>query len=197
MTSFKSRDDVLTILVHLGYLAYNAFSKEVHIPNEKVRSMFSDVIQETDWTPVIDAIGASDALLKATWQKDAEAVAKGIDAVHMANTSVLAYNDENALSCAITLAYYNAVNEYTLIREFPSGKGYADIVFLPRKYSDKPEMIVGLKYNQSADGAIVQIKKQCYVKALEEYRGNLLLVGINYDKKAKRHFCIIEEWEKE
>lgn len=193
MTSFKSRDDVLTVLIHLGYLAYDADKREAYIPNEEVRTSFANAVQDTDWTPVVQAIRQSDRLLHYTWNGDAEAVAKGINEVHMANTSILEYNDENALSCVITLAYYNAVNEYTLIREMPSGKGYADIVFLPRKYSDKPAMVVELKYNQSPEGAIAQIKERQYTKALEDYKGDLLLVGISYDKEKKEHSCVIEE----
>ena len=108
----------------------------------------------------------------------------------------LKYNDENALSCVITLAYYNAANDYTLVREMPAGRGYADIVFLPRKYSDKPAMVVELKYDQSAEGAIRQIEEKNYAKALEEYKGNVLLVGINYDKETKKHSCVIMEWGK-
>lgn len=196
MTSFQSRDDVLTVLIHLGYLAYDRDRREVYVPNEEVRSAFSDAIQMSSWTQVIRTIQASDDLLKATWQKDADAVAKGIYEVHEANTSILNYNNENALSCVIALAYYNAVNEYTLVREMPLGKGYADIVFLPRKHSDKPAMIVELNYDQSAEGAIAQIKDRRYAEALEKYSGNILLVGINYDKEEKRHSCVIEEWEK-
>ena len=196
IVSFKRRDDVLTMLVHLGYLAYDSDTKEVYIPNEEVRGAFSTVIQDTDWTPVISALQASDALLRATWNRDAEAVAKGITEVHETNTSILEYNDENSLSCVVTLAYYNAVNEYTLIREMPVGKGYADIIFLPRKKSDKPAMVVELKYNKSAEGAIAQIKEKRYSEALKDYQGNLLLVGINYSKETKEHSCVIEEWEK-
>jgi hypothetical protein len=111
----------------------------------------------------------------------------------MANTSILQYNDENSLSCVITLAYYNAVNDYTIIRELPSGFGFADIVYLPRKHSDKPAMIVELKYNKTAKAAIDQIKEKKYPKSLQDYKGNLLLVGINYDKDTKKHSCVIEE----
>ena len=100
----------------------------------------------------------------------------------MENISILSYNDENALSCVITLAYYNAVNEYTLVREMPAGKGYADIVFLPKKYSDKPAMIIELKYDHTAEGAVAQIQEKQYMNVLEEYSGNVLLVGINYNK---------------
>lgn len=193
MTSFKSKDDILTLLIHLGYLSYDIDRCEVYIPNEEIRGEFKNAIEDTGWSQVINAIEASDKLLLATWQMDCGAVAAGIDKVHMENTSILEYNDENALSCVISLAYYNAVNEYTLIRELPAGKGYADVVFLPRRCSDKPAMVVELKWNKSADGAIDQIRNRQYMKALEEYRGNLLLVGINYDKEKKEHQCSIEK----
>ena len=116
--------------------------------------------------------------------------------MHRENTSILQYNNENALSCVVTLAYYNAVNEYMLIREMPSGKGYADMVFLPRKYSAKPAMVVELKYGKPARSAIAQIKERQYPEALKDFRGKILLVGISYDKD-KRYSCLIEEWVKE
>lgn len=196
MTSFKNRDDVLTMLIHLGYLAYDADTREAYVPNEEVRAAFARAVDDTDWTPVIQAIRSSDRLLKATWNKDADAVARGIDKVHRENTSILQYNNENALSCVITLAYYHAVNEYTLIREMPSGKGYADIVFLPKKHSAKPAIVVELKYVKSAEQAVGQIKKKQYPEALKSYQGNLLLVGVSYSKESKEHSCVIEEWEK-
>lgn len=197
MTSFKSRDDVLIALIHLGYLAYDADTREAYVPNEEVRTAFARAVMDTDWKPVVQAVLDSERLLKATWNKDADLVAESIDKVHRENTSILQYNNENALSCVVTLAYYNAVNEYTLIREMPSGKGYADMVFLPRKYSDKPAMIVELKYGKSAQGAIEQIKEKRYPETLKDYLGKVLLVGISYDKADKKHFCVIEEWEKE
>lgn len=194
LVNIKCRDDVLTILIHLGYLAYDKNTKEAYIPNEEVRTVYYDAIEDNGWTPVIEAVRASDRLLKATWEKDAEAVARGIEQAHMANTSILSYNNENALSCVITLAYYNAVNEYTLIREMPAGKGYADIVFLPRKCSDRPAMVVELKYDKTPESAIEQIKERQYPEALKEYQGKMLLVGINYDKESKTHDCVIEDW---
>lgn len=125
---------------------------------------------------------------------DAEAVARGIDAVHSVSTSILSYNNENSLSCVITLAYYSSKKDYTLIRELPTGKGFADMVFLPRKHCSKPALLIELKWNQSAKGAIAQIKKQEYVQALNDYKGNLLLAGINYNKKSKSHKCKIEQF---
>jgi hypothetical protein len=195
MTSFKSKDDVLTVLIHLGYLAYDETTNEAYIPNEEVRSAFERTIKRTDWTPVIDAINKSERLLKLTWAKESDEVAEYISEVHMQNTSILQYNDENSLSCVITLAYYNAINDYTVIRELPSGLGFADIVYLPKKHSDKPTMIVELKYNKNAKAAIEQIKEKKYPKSLQDYKGNLLLVGVNYDKDTKKHSCIIEDCE--
>jgi hypothetical protein len=195
MTKFRSKDDVITVLIHLGYLAYDADNREAYIPNEEVRYAFAKTIEETNWTPVVQAIKKSDRLLKLTWNRMADEVAECISEIHMENTSILEYNDENALSCVIRLAYYNAINDYTIIRELPSGMGFADIVFIPRKLSNKPAMVVELKYNKDAQSAIRQIKEKKYVKSLEEYQGNLLLVGINYDKETKTHECVIEEWE--
>lgn len=193
MTTFESKDDVLTLLVHLGYLAFDQKDSAVFIPNTEVRGEFRNAIVGEYWKDVIAALELSDRLLQATWNQDAETVAEILDVVHSENTSILTYNDENALSCVISLAYYNAMKEYTKIREFPSGKGYADIVYLPKKKSDKPALVVELKYDQSAEGAIAQIHEKKYVEGLGEYHGNLLLVGINYDKVSKKHTCVIEQ----
>ena len=196
MTSFRRKDDVETMLIHLGYLAYDINSKEAYIPNEEVRGVFFQAVKDTDWTPVVKALNRSEELLKHTWNMDETAVANAIDEIHMGNTSILNYNDENALSCVISLAYYSAVNDYTIVRELPAGKGYADLAFIPRKQSEKPAMLVELKYQQSAEGAIAQIKEKKYIKVFEEYAGLVLLVGINYDRHTKHHFCVIEKWEK-
>ena len=196
MTTFHSKDDVLTLLVHLGYLSYNTETKEVSIPNEEVRGEFYNAISTTKWDEVLKAIHDSETLLNKTWQMDEDAVAAGLDVAHMDLTSILSYNNENSLSCVISMAYYSARNNYTMIRELPTGKGFADIVFLPHKDSDKPAMIVELKWDQSAETAISQIKEKQYVSALEKYSGEILLVGINYDKDSKEHQCIIEKYQK-
>ncbi|MCI5510223.1 MAG: ATP-binding protein [Eubacterium sp.] len=193
MTTFKSADDVLTLLIHLGYLGYDYTAQEVFIPNSEVASEFYNAVEDTGWETVVRALQQSDRLLKNAWNKNAEAVAKGIEEAHF-ETSILKYNDENSLACVISLAFYSARAYYTEIRELPSGQGFADIVYLPRKkHQDKPAMIVELKWDKSAEGAIEQIKTKKYVKALEEYKGNLLLIGVNYSKDRKEHQCIIEE----
>lgn len=195
MTSFESKDDVLTLLVHLGYLAYDEATQSVFIPNMEIAGEFKNAIDGSKgWKRMAEILQDSEALLEATLNLDHETVAKGIDKVHAENISILSYNNENSLSCVITLAYFYARKNYILIREFPSGKGFADIVFLPVKSVKSPAIIVELKWNQSAQGAIAQIKDRKYVETLNGYSGEILLVAVNYDKKSKRHDCIIEKY---
>jgi len=194
MTTFNSVDDVLTLLIHLGYLTYNFEQATVRIPNEEVKGEFINSIEDLDdWSSVVNTIQKSHQLLQAIWNKEADVVAEAVQKVHEQNTSILEYNDENSLSCALSLALYAATDYYTIIRELPAGKGYADLVFIPRKkHQDKPAMVVELKWNKEAEGAIAQIKKKNYPSTLEEYQNNLLLVGINYEKKEKIYDCVIE-----
>ncbi|MCD7819830.1 MAG: ATP-binding protein, partial [Lachnospiraceae bacterium] len=194
LTSLKNKENVLTLLVHLGYLAYDEECKEVFIPNLEVADSFRLAVQDTDWSRVGTALARSDELLDATIRCDSRTVEDALDMIHSENTSILKYNDENSLSCAITIAYYTAKNYYEIFRELPTGKGFADLVFLPRRNVDKPAMIIELKYDKSADTAIRQIKEKRYSGKLSDYQGNLLLVGINYVKGSseKKHECIIE-----
>lgn len=195
MTTFQSKDDVLTLLVHLGYLAFEHESVSVFIPNAEIRGEFRNAIEGDYWNDVVASLEKSEQLLQATWNQDAQTVAELLDEAHSENTSILTYNDENSLSCVISLAYYNAMKEYTKIRELPTGKGFADIVYLPKKHSDKPALVIELKYDKTSQGAIAQIKKKRYTESLKEYHGNILLVGINYDKQTKKHSCVIEKYE--
>lgn len=193
MTTLRSADDICTLLVHLGYLTYDFYKNQVWIPNSEVSKEFINSIEDGGWEEVVKAIKASDELLKATLNRNEEKVAELIDKAHSDNTSILKYNDENSLSCVISLAYYSARKTYTIERELPAGKGYADLIFRPRKNNSNPAMIIELKYDKSAEGAIEQIKKKQYVDCLNNYSGEILLVGINYDKNDKRHTCKIEK----
>ena len=194
MTTFQNRDDVLTLLVHLGYLSYRWQDKTVSIPNKEVSQEYVNAISTMDWNEVIESVKDSKNLLEAMWTKDADAVAAGIDKAHK-EISSLQYNNENSLACTINLAFYFAREYYTIIREFPSGKGFADLCFIPRKmHTDKPAAVIELKWDKSAEGAISQIKDRQYVEGLKEFQGNLLLVGVNYDKDTKKHTCMIEEF---
>lgn len=193
MVTFVTKDDVLTLLIHLGYLTYDFYTKEVSIPNYEISEQFASTIKVMGWSEVADSLKSSDELLKATLNCDEEKVAELIDKAHSDNTSILKYNDENSLSCVISIAYYSARKTYIIERELPAGKGYADLVFRPRKNNSNPAMIVELKYDKSAEGALAQIKKKQYTDCLKDYSGEILLVGINYDKDSKCHNCRIEK----
>lgn len=194
MTSFKSASDVLTLLVHLGYLAYDSKTQEAFIPNEEVRDTFELSIMDGGWEDVYRAIQNSEKLLAATLAMDEMTVAKLIQSVHMENSSSLVYNNEVSLASVIQVAYYTASREYTLIRELPAGEGFADMAFVPKRASKKPALVVELKWDKSAEGALNQIRNKKYGAALKEYKGNMLLVGINYDRKSKEHQCRIEKF---
>ena len=191
MVTFATKDDVLTLLVHLGYLTYNAETKEIWIPNDEVMEQFISTVKVMGWGSVVTALGTSEKLLQATLSGDEETVAELIEQAHQANASILKYNDENALSCVISIAYYSAQKNYTLHREMPAGKGFADIVFEPNRNCNLPAMIVELKWGHSAEEAVEQIKRKDYLDCLQNYHGEVLLVGINYDKE-KHHTCKIE-----
>lgn len=192
MTTMKSRDDVLTLLIHLGYLAYNAGDKSVYIPNEEVHEEFIRAVTAGRHTEIAKLIRSSDLLLEATLNMDEEAVAAAIEEAHKAGTTPTFYNNEQALRSVIRVAYISCVEEYLKIDELPSGHGYADVVFFPRKTSSKPLLLVELKWNKTEAGAIRQIKNKDYPQALKGYGGDMLLVGINYDVKSKKHTCRIE-----
>ncbi len=195
MATFHSEDDVLTLLIHLGYASYDYDSKTVKIPNEEVRAEYVNSVSASNWGEVSKSLKNSADTLEAIWQKRPKQVAEAISQAHF-ETSHIQYNDENALSYTISLALYSARNFYMIYRELPSGKGFADLVFLPRKkFPEKPAIVVELKWDKDVSGAIAQIKNKEYCRSLEEYRGNVLLVGVNYDKKTKVHECIIEECE--
>ena len=194
MTTFQSKDDVLTLLVHLGYLSYRWTDKTVAIPNKEVAQEYINAISSLDWNEVITSVEASQKLLQALWNLDEKTVAAGIDKVHQ-EISILEYNDENSLSCVIHLAFYFAREYYTVIRELPTGKGFADVCFIPRKsHADKPAAVIELKWNKDAKGEIDQIHERRYTDGLKEYHGNLILAGINYNKETKKHSCKIEKF---
>ena len=197
MSVIRSKDDVFTVLIHLGYLTYDWEEGTCFIPNREVAGEMVNAIKANNWMPLKEALDRSRALLRATLDGDEKAVAHGIDTAHDENTSILSYNNENSLACVLTIAYYYARKDYVMYRELPSGKGFADIVLLPRKNVASPALVLELKFNKDADTAIDQILRKQYPARLEEYAGNMILVGIAYDKESKAHTCRIERFEKE
>ena len=199
MVTFNGKDDVLTLLIHLGYLGYNQVSQTAFIPNEEIRSEFLTALEVSKWNELAEFQRASEELLEATLDMDAEAVAEGIEQIHMNYVSVIQYNNENSLSSVLSLAYLSTMQYYFRpVREMPLGRGFADFVFLPKpQYAeDYPALLVELKWNQRAKTALAQIKEKKYAESLADYTGEILLVGISYDKKTKQHECVIESFEK-
>jgi hypothetical protein len=194
MSVVRSKDDVFTVLIHLGYLSYDWRKSECYIPNREVSGEMVNAVKANNWYPVVKALNASEQLLKATLNGDEAAVARGIDAAHDEHTSILSYNDENSLACVLSIAYYYAGNDYIIHRELATGKGFANLVLIPRKNVDSPAIVIELKYNKDADTAISQIKRKDYPAKITQYTDNLLLVGVNYDRETKLHECHIEKY---
>ena len=197
MVSFADKDDVLTLLIHLGYLAYDQRTQRAYIPNEEIRQEFRAATKRNKWNELIEFQQESEKLLEATWEMDAETVAEQIEKIHAEYTSVIQYNNENSLSSVLSIAYLSAIKYYFKpIRELPTGRGFADFVFIPKPlYRDYyPALLVELKWNKDAETALNQIKERKYPESLQQYTGDILLVGINYDKKEKVHRCVIEKW---
>ena len=196
ISEVRSRDDVLTVLIHLGYLTYDRREQECFVPNMEVAKELENAIKANNWKEVIDALTLSKNLLKATLRGNSDYVANALRSIHSEEASIFSYNDENSLACVLSLAYYYARNDYHIHREYMTGEGYADLVLIPRKNVSSPALIIELKYDKSTQAAISQIKARNYPQAVAGYTGDILLVGINYDKNTKQHECQIERWQK-
>ena len=192
LESITNKDNAFTYLIHLGYLSYDYEEQTCKIPNEEVRLEWVNAIDdEENYAPIMALIKASKKLLDATIEGNEEAVAKALNDAHAEVTSPLTYNDEHCFQSAICLAYFYANTRYTLVKELPTGKGYADLVLIPY-LPNIPAMVIELKHNKSAGSALQQIKEKNYCQALNNYKGDLLFVGISYDEKTKEHSCKIE-----
>jgi len=191
--TFRSRDDVLTLLIHLGYLTWNEEEGTAHIPNEEVRIEFRRILKGTDvnrkW---MELLGRSEKLLEDTIAGNEAAVCEAIEEIRGTQYAPTFYNDEQALRYVIKFAYIAAIDQYLKVEELPSGRGIADVVSLPKRRSPLPALVIELKWNRSSGGALQQIKERNYPAVLEDYGGETVLVGINYDEKKKEHSCVIE-----
>lgn len=197
MTTFFSKDDIFALLIHLGYLTFDRKTREAFIPNLEIAQEFLKAMDGPDWSGIAQALKRSSDLLKATWDLDGTAVAKGIAAIHDETASILKYNDENSLKCTVLMAYFSARAYYLPPSlEMPSGRGFADIVYLPRQNMHCPVLLIELKWKHSAQGAIAQMKEKHYADWIKENTEEILLVGINYDEK-KGHECLIEKYKTE
>ena len=198
-TSFANKDDVITYLIHLGYLGYEPKLKNAFVPNEEIRQELIRATKRRQWNELILFQQESEHLLNQTLAMDGDAVAQSIEKIHMDYASSIQYNNENSLSSVLAIAYLGAMQYYFKpIRELPAGQGFADFVFIPKpEYrSFYPALVVELKWNKIVQTALEQIKEKRYPESILSYTGDILLVGISYDKKDKSHQCKIERYNK-
>ena len=192
--TFTSKDDVLTLLIHLGYVTYDddGDSIAVSIPNEEVRREFDKILRRAKHQKLIELVERSDRLLEDTIAGNEEAVAATIEKVHETVFAPTLYNNEQALRYTIKMAYISCVDQYAKIEELPTGHGISDVVFIPQKRSNLPAMVIELKWNASAEGAMKQIRDRNYANVPLQMGEEVLLVGVSYDEKSRKHCCKIE-----
>ncbi|MDE6517253.1 MAG: ATP-binding protein [Acetatifactor sp.] len=190
LDSFQNKDEVITALVHLGYLTCS--EGKVRIPNREIAEAFANSVKKLSWGTVTKLLRQSKELLAATCGRDAAKVAALLESVHDDMHEFKEYNSEHTLKCVIHLAYYAAQDEYRLRFEEGTGKGIADCLMLPKRRGI-PGIVLELKYNRSAEEAVAQIRQKNYAQEVLQVADKVLLVGINYDKGTKEHQCIIEE----
>lgn len=196
MVSFRDKDDVITLLIHLGYLGYNQKRGKAFVPNEEIRFEFAMTTKLNKWSELLSFQKESRMLLESVLDEDTAAVSEMLERIHNQYASNIQYNDENSLSSVLTIAFLSTIDYYFKpIRELPAGRGFADFVYIPKpEYRGAyPALLVELKWNKTAETAINQIKEKRYAESLADYAGDILQVGINYDKKTKEHTCSIEK----
>ncbi len=197
MLNVSDNEELFTLLIHFGYLSYNPDSKQVVLPNQEIREEFVEALRGSkSHKELSELVRRSDQLLTSLWNKDEDAVAEGIEYIHNHKVAPNFYNNEQALRHVVRTALLGAIDHYVEIQELASGKGYADLVFIPRRNTNKPVIVVELKWDESAIAAIQQIKERNYPEALKDMSDEVLLVGISYDKTTKAHRCKIESYSK-
>lgn len=141
-----NRLEIYAAMIIYGFLSYH--NGELKIPNKELMLEFQKALKDDDFGYVAELVRNSDEILNATLDRNADAVAAYLHNIHNSEIPVLKYNDENSLSCVVTLAYLSARNKYRIEREEKSGKGFADFIFYPRR-KDLPGIIIELKANGS------------------------------------------------
>lgn len=193
-----NNEELFTLLVHLGYLSYDRDNRVAFLPNQEIREEFVEALRGSkSHKELSELVRASDKLIEAVWMRDEDAVAKGVEYIHNHKVAPNFYNNEQSLRSVVRTAFLGAIDHYIEIQELTSGKGYADLVFIPRRNTNHPLLVIELKWNDTPDAAITQIKNRDYPEILKPLAGEVLLVGINYDSKTKEHSCIIESITKD
>ncbi len=194
-SAFKSKDDVFTYCIHLGYLSYDSGTGLARIPNYEVRLQWLAAVKSLDrFSETRKILRISRQLIENIIHGRDDMVAQSLEAAHREVTSSLSYNNEQSLQSAIMLSFIAARDSYTIIPEFPSGDGYADVVLVPYKPKrNEPAIVVELKVDSAVETGLDQIRRRKYPSSLKHYENNLVLVGVSYDRKTKKHSAIVEK----
>ena len=197
MVSLKVKDDVISLLVCLGYLGCsdtkNKYRKLAYVPNAEIRAALMDMVRQQSWYERLETVRRSENLLKAILEQDGATAAALIQEVHNSPAvSLLDYNDEKSLVyCVMTGLLWSTLDDYSCHREEQAGKGRLDLVYEPIT-PRQPLILIEFKYNHSAEEAIEQIKTKEYFKRYAGQYRNIIIVGINYSSETKEHQCLIE-----
>ena len=186
----RTKEEIYSAMIILGFLSYH--DGYLRIPNRELMKEFEKALKDESFGEVSRIIENSRKMLKATVNGDIKTVEKILHDIHNSEIPILQYNDENSLSCVLTLAYLSARDTYRVEREEKTGKGYADFTFQPRRKRDTA-FIVELKKDESVDIALKQIKEKEYVQKFRNENNEVLAVAICYDSKLKEHKCKIEK----
>lgn len=194
INNVADNEELFTLLIHLGYLCYDRNRRIAVLPNQEIREEFMEALRGSkSHKELAELVHASDRLLESLWQMDEESVAAGVEYVHNHKVAPNFYNNDQSLRSVVRMAFLGAIDHYIEIQELSSGKGYADLVFIPRRNSNKPVLVVELKWNKSVRTAIDQIEERDYPELLKDFSDEVLLVGISYDKDSKKHVCVIKK----
>jgi hypothetical protein len=193
MVSVASRDDALTLLVHLGYLCYDVGTGRARVPNEEVRLELRNAVEESRHPQVARIMRDSIRLVEDVLARDEQAVAEAVGRAHDAACSPVHYNGEQALRAVVKAALVAAADDWVCVDELASGHGYADVAYLPRRGSGRPALLVELKWDKPVRAAVDQVMDRDYPQVLRDLGAPILVVAVTYDAKTKQHSCRIIE----
>ena len=202
MVSIENKDDIFSLLVCLGYLGCvddGGNYRLAYVPNKEIRTALSSIIKSQPWFNSMPIIERSQSLFEAITTLDANKIANIITEIHNSpNVSLLTYNrEESMVFCLISGLMWCTERDYECYRELQSGKGSADLIYVPKRNMHLPILLIEFKYGQSAEEAMNQIKEKEYFSRYidGDYPNDVLLIGINYNPKTKEHQCLIEKMD--
>ncbi len=191
LTNIDSKDAALTVLIHLGYLAYDEETCSCYIPNHEIKTEFERALKKLDWSEIYDPISNSEKLYEETMKGNVAFIDETLDRNHREMASVFNKNKEDVLGIIVLMSYYRAKKFYLIKKEDNSALGRADLTFIPRDGQHMP-LIIELKADSSPEEAISQIKEKEYSSSFGDYKGKIMLLGISYDSKTLKHHSKIE-----